>query len=194
MTISEEFQKRLKLLRTTYQLSHQDMTNLLNMKSRTNISNWELGKNIPSLDTLCDITSLFAIRTDWILGYVDYPYDNEIMLTIENQLLKTINNSIDITQWIPKEYKNPQMRTKIYSLDVRANIIYLLKMINISKNINPMWSLESNKIQKKLNIQNQQKIQLRTLLTAKKLAIPLYNLKENIQKTIFVIKKKGELM
>lgn len=194
MTISEEFQKRLKLLRTTYQLSHQDMTNLLNMKSRTNISNWELGKNIPSLDTLCDITSLFAIRTDWILGYVDYPYDNEIMLTIENQLLNTINNSIDITQWIPKEYKNPQMRTKIYSLDVRANIIYLLKMINISKNINPMWSLESNKIQKKLNIQNQQKIQLRTLLTAKKLAIPLYNLKENIQKTIFVIKKKGELM
>lgn len=210
MPISDKFQKRLKILRTTYQLSHQEITDCLNMKSRTNISNWELGKNIPSLDILCDITSLFAIRTDWILGYVDYPYDNEIMLSLEYELLNCTNeypnivqyNPIRNLQWIPEEYKNTQLRINTYSLDVRANLIYLLRNYNAFRNAAIISSLENNrnsfkeklivyqryyqillepeKYQKKLKLQNQQIVQLRTLLAAKDFSIPLYDLIQNI--------------
>lgn len=133
MLIRELFPKKFTILRNSHNLGIRDVASILNTKSPSNISSWEQYRLIPSLDVLCDILTLFAVSADWLLGYTDEPYDEKVILTIERSLFnETIeNNGVNIpllrkVSWMTEEYWDVELRSKTYSLPVRANLIFLL--------------------------------------------------------------------
>lgn len=135
MLIRELFPKKFTILRNSHNLGIRDVASILNTKSPSNISSWEQYRLIPSLDVLCDVLTLFAVSADWLLGYTDEPYNEKVILTIERSLFtETIeNNGVNIpllrkVSWITEEYWDEELRSKTYSLPVRANIIFLLHL------------------------------------------------------------------
>lgn len=127
------FSERIKLLRKSHNLTIIEFSLWLSTISKTTIGAWEKQTNIPSLDSLDEIINWFSISADWLLGYGDIPYNEKIISSIEHKLFsETIeNNGVKIpllrkVSWLPEEYWNEELRSKIYSLPVRANINFLL--------------------------------------------------------------------
>lgn len=112
------FAKRFKMLRTSNQLTGKIIGQMLNLKSASIITYWEKGINIPSLDVLHRIILLFGVTTDYLLGYIDEPYNETLISKIEASLSDTISKL-----GIDYDVKN-------YSLEERANIIFLLQAVN----------------------------------------------------------------
>ncbi|MBR5858079.1 MAG: hypothetical protein IKY88_04135 [Phascolarctobacterium sp.] len=133
MLIRELFPKQFTILRNSHNLGVRDVAAILNIKSPSNISSWEQHRLIPSLDVFCDILTLFSVSSDWLLGYSDNPYNVKVISSIESSLFaETIeNNGVNIpllrkVSWMTEEYWNAELRSKTYSLAVRANIVFLL--------------------------------------------------------------------
>lgn len=148
MLISAFFPKNFQTLRNAHNLGIRDIADMLNVKSATNISSWEHMRSIPSLEAFNETIILFAINPAWLLGFTDNPYDEKIISTIENALFsQSIEyNGVNVpllrkVSWIPEEYWNPELRSKTYSLPVRANIIFLLH-IYISEQISKFEETE----------------------------------------------------
>lgn len=126
------FSLNFKLLRYSYNLSVREFINLLNLKSPAQITQWEQGLTLPSLETLSNFLLLFGISADWLLGHTPEPYNNIFLKLLEEKLLSSkikVNNSyINVFNSIsfPNEYINESKRIQTYSLPVRANIVYLL--------------------------------------------------------------------
>lgn len=131
-------------MREVYGLSIQDASDLLGLKSKSNIANWEAAKNIPSLDMLVNIADLFAISTDWILGRSTSTYTEESVTSAENAMIEAFNQT-EFSHWenlvdpgylmgkvynrglIPAEYADYEQRKQRYSLGQRANIVFLMR-------------------------------------------------------------------
>ena len=133
MLFRSYFPKNFKCARLAHQLSGKAISDILEMKGSGHVAMWETKKNIPSLELLNKIMILFAVSSDWLLGYTDEPYNEKVISSIEISIFaETIeNNGVNIpllrkVSWIPEEYWNAELRTKTYSLPVRANIIFLL--------------------------------------------------------------------
>lgn len=125
----------LKLLRLAHNLSYSALSTILCLKSPTSISNIEAYRAFPSYELLFSITNLFAVSPNYLLGYTTDAYDIQVISAIENRLFSETyeHNGVDIpllrkVSWIPEEYWNPDLRGKTYSLQVRANIIFLLQV------------------------------------------------------------------
>ena len=112
------FAKRFKMLRIYHQLSVRVISDILNIKSYSNVTLWEQQKLIPSLDMLHRIILLFGVTADYLLGYIDEPYNETLISKIEASLSDTISKL-----GIDYDVKN-------YSLEKRANIIFLLQAVN----------------------------------------------------------------
>ena len=112
------FAKRFKMLRTSNQLSVRAISDILNIKSKSNIYNWEKQRSFPSLDMFNKIIALFSVSADWLLGYTDEPYNETLISKIEASLADTISKL-----GIDYDVKN-------YSLEERTNIIFLLQAVN----------------------------------------------------------------
>lgn len=132
----EVFSKRFKLLRTTHQLSMLAISELLVLKSTGSISNFETKKMIPSADVLIDITNLFGVSLDWLSGRLNEPYNDQVLLTLEQEHLKCLLDDLaekdkkyqSVCRWFVSNnsvYTDPNKRAEAYSLPVRANIIFL---------------------------------------------------------------------
>lgn len=61
------FGKILKKLRTDVELTQEELAKKINT-SRSNIANYENDKNMPSLDILNSLSSVFNVSTDYLLG------------------------------------------------------------------------------------------------------------------------------
>lgn len=126
------FSKKFALLRQSFSLSIRDCMAILNMKSTAQISQWEQGVALPSIESFSNISILFAVSTDWLLGHTPEPYNNIFLKLLEEKLLSSkikVNNSyINVfnSMSFPNEYINESKRIQTYSLPVRANIVYLL--------------------------------------------------------------------
>lgn len=131
------FVQNFKKLRYNHHLSAADLTNLLNLKSRSSITNIETSRAFPSFEILLKIANLFAVSIDWLVGRTGTPYNEELLLTLETNLIPLImtleNHEIVILDKVnfPKEYLDPKFRSKFYSLPIRANIIFLLHYMQI---------------------------------------------------------------
>lgn len=68
----QKFAERLKSLRSEAGFSQTKLGRMLN-KTRNNISQYELGKRSPDLETLKQIADLFQTTSDYLLGRTDYP-------------------------------------------------------------------------------------------------------------------------
>lgn len=127
------FAENIKLLRKAHNLTIVELSDIFETISKTTIGSWEKETNIPSLDTLDKIINLFAVSSDWLLGYSSDPYNKEVISNIENILFSQAieNNGVEIpllrkVSWMTEEYWNLELRDKTYSLPIRANIIFLL--------------------------------------------------------------------
>lgn len=127
------FIKNFISLRNSHDLSSGDLTFLLNQKSRSSITNIESGRALPSFEKLIEIANLFTISIDWLVGRSSEPYNEEIILNIEREILSISYTSNNVSfrllrsPLIPEEYLNETTRKKLYSLPVRANLIFLLR-------------------------------------------------------------------
>lgn len=134
MLYSSSFGRHVKSIRTAYKLSLGDFCGILNIKSKGNVYQWERGTGGPLVELLYDLAQLFAVKIDWLLGRSDRPYDNDVMLFIEDLLLKShiIVNGSPVAVFspasVPEDYLDAAKRQCLYSLGVRANIVYLMHL------------------------------------------------------------------
>ena len=64
--------KRIKECRNKVKLSQEGLAERLGMK-RTNITNYEAGRVIPPGNILLDMSEIFGVTTDFILGKTEHP-------------------------------------------------------------------------------------------------------------------------
>lgn len=117
------FANRIKILRLSHELSVSQLAELLSLKSKGSISAFEAQRGFPSCEILIRISSLFAISLDWLTGRSNIPYTNEILLHLEKQKF----SEPEFTT-----YFDETIRQSIYSLPIRANIIFISKILMIS--------------------------------------------------------------
>ncbi len=135
----EIFSNRLKCLRIAHNLSSSQLAILLNFKSKGSIGNLESGKAAPLTDSLIEMADLFAVSLDWLVGRSNLPYTDELMTEIESNFWNsTCLNIYQVGEFAsifpspPEFYMEPQKRSNTYSLEVRANIIFLFSVIFIT--------------------------------------------------------------
>lgn len=135
---SEIFAKRLKSVRTQYQLTHSVLArycsvfNVINL-SQSTLSLWENNKRTPTIDNLQFVADIFAVNLDWLTGRSDEKYSESVMKNLEPAsfpLTVTVcNTTVEVPIVIPDDYKNYESRQQSYTLAARADIIFLLYII-----------------------------------------------------------------
>ena len=69
----KEFAKRLKELRLEQNLSQRELCIKLNNKiPQPSIAMWELGKRIPTFDSVVILAKFFNVSLDYLAGLVDF--------------------------------------------------------------------------------------------------------------------------
>lgn len=63
----EKFHEKLKMLRKKKGLTQQKLAEILGIKQNS-YSDWETGKNEPSLENLVKLADLFEVSLDWLFG------------------------------------------------------------------------------------------------------------------------------
>ena len=70
MICKEKFSERLKSLREQAGINTVELAEILK-QSKQSVSNFENGKNMPSIYTLDSLADYFDVSTDYLLGRVD---------------------------------------------------------------------------------------------------------------------------
>lgn len=129
------FNKRIRLLRTTYKLTTRELAMILNIKPPS-ITLWENGKTQPTLEMFERICNLFAVSSDFMLGYSQEAYTNNHLMVLEDEIINYqfsefysgIHKDLVSDFPLPKEYIDIKLRLLTYSKGIRANIIFLANM------------------------------------------------------------------
>ncbi len=74
---------KLKFLRRSKGYTQKDLGNLLNV-GQTTIANYENGSRVPDLLKIKDISNIFQVSSDYLLGLSDYSQDKYIVNTQSN--------------------------------------------------------------------------------------------------------------
>lgn len=85
-----EFGKLLKQERKKMNLTQADLAEQLNV-SRSAISNWEIGRNYPDIQTIIDISNVLGVSLDYLLNE-----DQKIMEAVDNDLTKKKKDKKDL--------------------------------------------------------------------------------------------------
>ena len=121
--------------------------------SKSAYSSWSKGSRIPAIDSLYAIASTFGISLDWLTGTAQCPYTEETVRVAEGlraipaEIFKDavlLHNKIFTATMYPnylsadeadryaernlvniREYLDPSLRRKLYTLGARANIVML---------------------------------------------------------------------
>ena len=127
-----KFSLNLRTLRQSHYLSLSEMAMIINLKSKGSLSTLENAKNPPSFETLINIAEVFAVTIDWLVGRSSQPYNEEIILNLENQIMDIkVNSGTVFKKILPPLYANIEQRTIFFSVAERANLIFLLQYMKI---------------------------------------------------------------
>lgn len=74
------FSVRLKELRKNSNLSQADLSNILNLKTKQTISDYENGRSEPNIEILIKISRFFNVPVDYILGLSDFKNSTDYMM------------------------------------------------------------------------------------------------------------------
>lgn len=133
------FNERLKNMRTKHNLTHKDLSRYCTVFNKINVSQatisyWENGKRTPTIDMLKFMANIFAVNLDWLTGRTDEIYSEGVIKNLEPVTFPLKVNVCDIDVElpisIPEDYQDYEQRKKLYSLEARANIIFLLYVIS----------------------------------------------------------------
>ena len=131
------FGQQIKILRTKYKLSIKNLSDILDIKSTSNIAYWESNKVFPQFSLFRRITLLFGISADWLIGHSNEPYNETFISAIENKIINNLsemkkNNTFQILfENLPKKWLSYESRKTTYSLDERADIIFLMQAAEV---------------------------------------------------------------
>ena len=65
---------KLAMLRKEHGYTQEQLSDFLNL-TRSAVSNYELGINEPSLDTMVAIANLYGVSLDWLMGRTNLRYN-----------------------------------------------------------------------------------------------------------------------
>jgi transcriptional regulator with XRE-family HTH domain len=96
----DELNIKLKTLRKEHGYTQEQLSDFLNL-TRSAISNYELGLNEPSLDTMVAIADLYGVSLDWLMGRTNLRYnfnlENKENLEVIIKLYESLKD-FDITK------------------------------------------------------------------------------------------------
>lgn len=69
--MKSNFSERLKELRAERRMKQEDLAKQLKLTKST-ISGWEVGRNQPSYEILIDLSNIFDVSVDFLIGKSDY--------------------------------------------------------------------------------------------------------------------------
>lgn len=129
------FSESIKLLRTAYKLSTRDLAMILDIKAPS-ITAWESGKSQPTLEMFKSICNLFAVSSDFMLGFSSKIYNEDFLLELEKELTAFCfsehysGSHKDLVHDfpLPQKYIDEKPRVSTYTPGMRANIIFLTRM------------------------------------------------------------------
>ena len=137
--------QRLRALRLSHRLSGACLAELLQFKSQGAVSNMENGKAMPLFESAGRISNLFAISLNWLTGQTDSIYDEQIIESLEQKLIKqakTLEREEKFDGplryfrlemyflFSPTfQYVDKTFRSKC-SLAVRANMIFIMQIFH----------------------------------------------------------------
>lgn len=107
--IKKEIGKSIKFLRNKKNISQTELSRILSV-TVASVSRWESGISIPSFTTLYDISNLFEVSIDELLG--KYAYNNESRIE-EIYVLDKIKNLIKGLEEKEKEKREVEKNEKI---------------------------------------------------------------------------------
>lgn len=140
MIFFTDFPVRFNQLRSTHNLSSGQLADILQFKSQVSISNMEKGKALPSVEVLEKIGDLFGVSLDWIMGRSDEFYEDKVISKLEEHFLRKSKTIDDVSLGyfrlevglpllhVPNSPYNDAKKRKLYSLAVRANIIFAMQI------------------------------------------------------------------
>lgn len=137
--------QRIKLLRTSHQLQAKQMADLFGISYR-NYQKYESSATSIDSSKFVFLSRYFGVSANWLLGITDQPYEKSLLEQLENEIWhindkgdlelrgygKLYGQQVNVTFYpfkgtkIIDEYSNPNKRDKIYSPEVRGNILFLL--------------------------------------------------------------------
>ena len=136
----EVFAERLKELRKDFGLRHIELVKHCNYLRNTKISQstlsfWENLKTTPSIDSLQVVADVFGVTIDWLIGRSEEKYTESILLRLEPKFFPicvSLNEKeIKLPVVLPTDYMDLPKRRKLYSLQQRANVIFMLRVLSI---------------------------------------------------------------
>lgn len=133
------FATRLKLIRNSYNLKHKELSRYCTrfnsiIISQSAISFWENAKKIPAINNIQFLADIFGINLDWLTGRTDEIYSEGVIKNLEPVTfplkVSVCDIEVELPISIPEDYQDYKQRKELYSLEARANIIFLLYVIN----------------------------------------------------------------
>lgn len=152
MTFLKDFSMRFSILRPAYRISTAMLANMLGMKTNGNITMIEKGQCYVALDKLNKISEIFAIEISWLFRQSKVPYTENTMPRFEEIIRKfPISKNMRFIQYAPDYYQNYEDRIKFFSLQDRANIVFLMHYRNTLTALHPYLLNDNTKIKEQLN-------------------------------------------
>lgn len=168
---------RFKMLREIYQMTLDNLSSVASKRtpcfsiSRAAIATWESEKKMPTLDKLKTYSAIFGISIDWLAEISNTPYTISSIQYGEQYLFNQYAGSwnehanqvsginvpyLDLHEEFQKvkwDYIYLDSREKNFSLEVRANILVILGLLDSIPDISKLL------LQKKLSKSEMQKEQ-----------------------------------
>lgn len=126
------FKSNMKKIRQSYELTLNEMAEIIGINSRSAICEMEnpkIKKRI-SLEKVLEVVNIFGISMDWLFTSKGSIYNEYTIEATEKELLKTVQfikpSTLKLT--IPEHYRNEKQRKEHYDMTERANIIYRLRL------------------------------------------------------------------
>ena len=127
MGVKEILGARVKILRSAYRVSTFRLASLLGLKANGNITMIEKAQCGASVVTQNNIANLFAVELSFIYGYSNVPYTENTMPYFEEFIEGfELSRGYKFSDFAPEYYLDKELRKKVFSLEDRANMVFLL--------------------------------------------------------------------
>lgn len=146
MARKTNFGQKLKALRTAHQLRHEDLSRYTTILNESSISTasfswWENDKRVASIESALLLADVFGVSMNWLISSPDEKfdiYDESRLEALEQRFLSRKNKIVirgtaypyPFYEQFPEEYLDLATRKKVYSMEARANIIFLIYVID----------------------------------------------------------------
>lgn len=152
---------KIKLLRTTYNLSQSELADIISLKTQSALFAWENETSSPLFENVVSLAHLFSVSLDWLAGSSQVIYTEDSVETGEMSLHNQVNDNfitgqqvgksgrslflrelhqISETRYVDLRRENwTKSRSQYYSLSVRANLTVLLHLVPLA---DIYWAVE----------------------------------------------------